>query len=227
MAEIARVIAAAKSKIGARYVWAATGPDTFDCSGLTMWAWKQAGVDIPRTSQMQAKFGKPVALKDIQMGDLVTSNWGSGTSSHVALYIGGGKVIHAPRPGSTVRVANLDANYRSKINAIRRVPGGKTPPGGTNVDFDWGDIPSPGDLLDAGGSLADVLLGEGGILGPVKSMAAASTQMAAGFLRIGELATWVLKLALPSTWVRIASGLLGVMFLFLGMAFLIRETRTT
>jgi len=192
--EVSAAIAAAKAKLGAPYVWGATGPSRFDCSGLTQWAWKQAGVSIPRTSQQQAGYGRPVALKDIQAGDLVTSNWGSGPNSHVALYIGGGKVIHAPAPGKTVRVADLNAHYRSKINTIRRVPGAKG--GGTVGVVDPGDIPGlgpVGDLLDAGGSLADVLLGEGGILGPLKSVAASTGQMAAGFLRVGDLATWILR----------------------------------
>jgi len=225
--EVAAAIAAARAKLGAPYVWGATGPATFDCSGLTQWAWKQAGVSIPRTSQQQAAYGRPVALKDIQAGDLVTSNWGSGPSSHVALYIGGNKVIHAPAPGKTVRIADLNANYRTKINTIRRVPGAKGGAGTVGV-ADLGDVPglgTVGDLLDAGGSLADVLLGEGGILGPLKSVAASTGQLAAGFLHIGDLATWILRLALPSTWVRIGSGILGMMFLFLGLGFLVRESR--
>ena len=121
--DVAAAIKAAASKLGRPYVWGAVGPDTFDCSGLTSWAWKQAGVTIPRTSQQQAKYGTAVKLANIQPGDLVTSNWGSGPNSHVALYVGNGRLIHAPRPGRNVTYAKLDATYRSKINAIRRVPG--------------------------------------------------------------------------------------------------------
>lgn len=217
---VADVIKAATSKLGAPYVWGATGPNSFDCSGLMVWAWNKAGVTLPRTSQAQAKYGKPVAAKNIKPGDLVTSNWGSGPSSHVAMYIGGGKVIHAPSPGRTVTVATLDANYRSKVDAIRRVPGASWK-GVEGADFELPDIPGLPDLSDLG-DLGD--LGSG-LLGPLKAVGDQLAGIARSMLSIGQFAEFLLKLALPSTWVRIACGILGSLVLLLGIGFLVREAR--
>ena len=87
----AAAVAAALSKVGAAYVYGAAGPNSFDCSGLTSWAWAQAGVSIPRTSGGQA--GLPsVPLSELQPGDLVTYY---SPVSHVAMYIGNGQIIHA------------------------------------------------------------------------------------------------------------------------------------
>ena len=240
-ASVASAIKAASSKIGAPYVWGATGPNTFDCSGLTSWAWKQAGVQLPRTSQQQAKFGTAVSPKNIKPGDLVTSNWGSGPSSHVALYVGGGRVIHAPRPGKGVTVAKLDENYRSKVDAIRRVPGASYA-GVDKADFELPDLPTPGEIWewekgwskkllggDLGGALED--LGEGAlglnnaVMAPFQMMADQLMTIGKAMLSVGQFAEFLLKLALPSTWVRIACGALGTLTLFLGLFFLVREAR--
>lgn len=217
-ASVATAIKAAQSKLGADYVWGAEGPSTFDCSGLMVWAWQKAGVTLPRTSQEQAKYGTAVPLSKIRAGDLVTSNWGSGPSSHVALYIGDGKLIHAPRPGRKVSVTKLDANYRSKINAIRRVPG-------STVDgVDQAGLPSPSDIWEwEKGLLGDAAGAAGTLLGPLRAMGSALGDVAEGMLSVGKVAEFLLKLALPSTWVRAACGVLGVVLLFLGIAFLARE----
>ena len=101
----ATAVAAAKSKLGSAYVWAAAGPSTFDCSGLTMWAWAQAGVSLPHSSSMQYSSGSKVSVSSLQPGDLVF--YGS-PIHHVALYVGGGQVIHAPQTGDVVRYASVD-----------------------------------------------------------------------------------------------------------------------
>jgi cell wall-associated NlpC family hydrolase len=101
----ATAIAAARSKLGSAYVWAAAGPSTFDCSGLTMWAWAQAGVSLPHSSSMQYSSGTRVSASSLQPGDLVF--YGS-PIHHVALYVGGGQVIHAPQTGDVVRYASVD-----------------------------------------------------------------------------------------------------------------------
>ena len=95
-------IAAARAKLGSPYVWAAAGPSTFDCSGLTMYAWAAAGVSLPHSSRMQANAGRSVSVSALQPGDLVF--YGS-PIHHVALYVGGGQVIHAPQSGDVVRYA--------------------------------------------------------------------------------------------------------------------------
>ena len=102
------------SKVGAPYAWGAAGPNAFDCSGLTSWAHKQVGKNIPRTSQAQAGGGKPVAIKDLRPGDIVSYYGGA---SHVAIYIGNGKVVHAVNSGTPVQVNDL--NYMPVNNAVR------------------------------------------------------------------------------------------------------------
>jgi len=96
-------VAAALSKEGAAYVYGAAGPNAFDCSGLTSWAWAQAGVSIPRTSSGQG--GLPVVpLSELQPGDLVTYY---SPVSHVAMYIGGGQVIHASTESRPVYITSV------------------------------------------------------------------------------------------------------------------------
>ncbi|WP_308119369.1 NlpC/P60 family protein [Streptomyces sp. JJ38] len=93
-------LAAARSALGRPYAWGQSGPGAFDCAGLTQWAYRQAGVSIPRTSQGQAYAGRRVPLSEARPGDLVIYR---GDASHVAMYAGGGQVIHAPYPGARVR----------------------------------------------------------------------------------------------------------------------------
>ncbi|WP_307627758.1 C40 family peptidase [Nocardia vaccinii] len=107
-------LTAAKSKIGSDYVWGASGPQSFDCSGLVQWAYKQAGVNLPRTSFEQSHVGKPVAYQDLQPGDLVIQEGGG----HVAMYAGDGKILQAPQSGETVSYAHLDPH---SIVTARRV----------------------------------------------------------------------------------------------------------
>lgn len=97
--------AAAQGKIGTPYVYGATGPSSFDCSGLTSWAYAQAGVGIPRTSQAQANYGTRISsMSDLQVGDLV---FFFSDLHHVGLYAGKGQVLHAPRTGTNVRYESM------------------------------------------------------------------------------------------------------------------------
>ncbi|QCQ91560.1 C40 family peptidase [Rhodococcus sp. SGAir0479] len=96
---------AAQSKIGSPYVWGATGPSSFDCSGLVQWAYKQAGKSIPRTSYDQVGGGSSVSRGNLQPGDVVAFYGGE----HVGIYIGGGNVVHAPTEGENVKVTSVDA----------------------------------------------------------------------------------------------------------------------
>lgn len=101
----AQAIAFAYGAIGKPYVWGATGPNAYDCSGLTQAAWRSAGVSLPRTTYTQINAGQRVSRSELAPGDLVFFYSGI---SHVGLYIGGGKMIHAPRPGAPVRIAPID-----------------------------------------------------------------------------------------------------------------------
>ncbi|MFF5704745.1 NlpC/P60 family protein [Streptomyces sp. NPDC012794] len=109
----------AAAQIGKPYVWGAEGPASFDCSGLTSRAWEHAGRSIPRTSQEQWARLTRVPLDRLRPGDLVVY---FPKATHVALYIGDGKVIQAPRPGATVKVSPIAAN--PLLGAVRPDPEG-------------------------------------------------------------------------------------------------------
>ncbi|WNF26621.1 NlpC/P60 family protein [Streptomyces sp. C11-1] len=93
-------VAAVHQALGKPYVWGANGPSGFDCSGLMQWAYAQAGVTLPRTSQAQRYAGRMVSLSQAQPGDLVAYR---ADASHIGMYVGNGQVIHAPYPGAPVR----------------------------------------------------------------------------------------------------------------------------
>ena len=99
-------VATARAQIGKPYVWGATGPGSFDCSGLTSYAWKAAGVILPRTSREQYAAGVKVSRSALRPGDLVY--FGS-PIYHVALYVGSNTMISAPQPGDVVKYQSLDA----------------------------------------------------------------------------------------------------------------------
>ncbi|MDJ0383388.1 NlpC/P60 family protein [Streptomyces sp. G-G2] len=102
----ARAVAFAHGALGKPYVWGATGPNAFDCSGLTQAAWGAAGVTLPRTTYTQINAGHRVARDQLAPGDLVFFYSGV---SHVGLYVGNGQMIHAPHPGAPVRIAPIDS----------------------------------------------------------------------------------------------------------------------
>ncbi|MEU6313150.1 NlpC/P60 family protein [Streptomyces sp. NPDC047014] len=102
----ARAVAFAYGAIGKPYVWGATGPGSYDCSGLTQAAWRAAGVGLPRTTYTQINAGRRVSRDQLAPGDLVFFYSGV---THVGLYVGNGQMVHAPRPGSTVRLAPIDS----------------------------------------------------------------------------------------------------------------------
>ncbi|WLQ35797.1 NlpC/P60 family protein [Streptomyces castrisilvae] len=104
-ARAAQAVAFAYSALGKPYVWGATGPASFDCSGLTQAAWRAAGVSLPRTTYTQINAGRRVSRSELAPGDLVFFYSGV---THVGLYIGNGQMIHAPRPGAPVRVAPIN-----------------------------------------------------------------------------------------------------------------------
>lgn len=105
-ADPADVVAAARSAIGRPYAWGATGPAAYDCSGLVVWSYGQAGIVVPRTSQQQASAGVPVARADLEPGDIVIYYL---DASHVGIYVGGGDVIHASTYGRPVAEVPIDA----------------------------------------------------------------------------------------------------------------------
>jgi cell wall-associated NlpC family hydrolase len=98
----------AMSKLGAAYKYGASGPNVFDCSGLMLWAYGQAGITLPRTSREQSTFGAAVPRDQLQPGDLV---FYYSPVSHVGMYVGDGKMIHAPDTGDVVKISPLQSQY--------------------------------------------------------------------------------------------------------------------
>ncbi|MYW47945.1 C40 family peptidase, partial [Streptomyces sp. SID161] len=111
----AKAIAFARAQIGKPCVWGATGPDSYDCSSLTQAAWRAAGVTLPRSAPEQALAGTAVTTAGIEPGDLVLF---FDDDRHVGLHVGGGMMVHAPGPGSTVREESV---YGAGESAIRRI----------------------------------------------------------------------------------------------------------
>ncbi|MFF7374027.1 NlpC/P60 family protein [Streptomyces massasporeus] len=101
----ATAVSYAYQKLGSPYVWGATGPNAFDCSGLVQAAYRAAGVSLPRTTYSQIAAGRRVSRSELLPGDLVFFYAGI---SHVGIYVGNGRMIHAPNPSAPVRVAPLD-----------------------------------------------------------------------------------------------------------------------
>ncbi|GAA3126001.1 hypothetical protein GCM10010466_16110 [Planomonospora alba] len=122
-AQVRTALTAAAGKIGRPYVWGAEGPDAFDCSGLVQWAYAQAGVRLPRVTHQQFVAGPQVPLAEAQPGDLLF--WrhdptNPGYVSHVAIYWGDGKMLHAPRTGDVVKL--VPVTTRNFAGAVRVSP---------------------------------------------------------------------------------------------------------
>lgn len=191
--------------LGDRYVYGATGPNTFDCSGLTQYVYKLLGISIPRTSEEQAKFGTAVNANQLQPGDLVFAAGSDGTAAapgHVGLYAGGGQVIEAPHTGAVVRFTPLTSfgptSYRRVIGSASGGSTGAT--GGVQqASLIGGLLSFPQEILDFFKTGVDDLNSTANFFG--------------AFFR-------------PSTYVRIGSGLIGLVFLLAGLFFLIREAKT-
>jgi cell wall-associated NlpC family hydrolase len=135
------VVEFVRNQIGKPYVWGAQGPSSFDCSGLALAAWRSVGVDIPRTTFAQWNGGSPSAtwgdadvgvvqngtldVDSLQPGDLLYMHYSGQSPSHMGIYVGGGRMVHAPRPGSTVTEVPIDTQHYQDvfIGAIRIDPG--------------------------------------------------------------------------------------------------------
>ncbi|MFB7594175.1 C40 family peptidase [Streptomyces sp. NPDC056160] len=147
----------AVGQLGKPYQWGAAGPAAYDCSGLTSRAWGQAGLPIPRTSQEQWARLRHVPLEELRPGDLVVY---FPKATHVALYLGAGLVVQAPRPGTTVKVSPLAAN--PVLGAVRPDPAGRplpryTPPRLPALPGNTPGGPAAGPSKDTGPSKPTVL----------------------------------------------------------------------
>ena len=108
-----QIVAYAKKYLGCKYVYAGSGPSTFDCSGFTMYVYKNFGYSLGHSAVTQAKLGKYVSRSNLQPGDLVFFNTSGKGVSHVGIYVGGGNMIHSPSSGKTVSVTSINSSYYS------------------------------------------------------------------------------------------------------------------
>lgn len=106
-------VTTALAQRGKPYVWGATGPNSFDCSGLIQYAYRRAGIRLPRVTWDQMKSGRRVSVSAIRAGDLVFYR----SAAHVGMYVGNGRMVHAPKPGTHVRTAGL---YLMPVYAVVR-----------------------------------------------------------------------------------------------------------
>jgi peptidoglycan DL-endopeptidase CwlO len=109
--QVTAFLRAAVSRLGMPYVWGASGPNAFDCSGLVQWSFAQAGVAMPRVAADQARTGPAVPVSQLTPGDLLfyhTDPTAPGYISHVAIYLGSGRMIQAPQPGMNVEIVPVD-----------------------------------------------------------------------------------------------------------------------
>jgi cell wall-associated NlpC family hydrolase len=111
----ARALAAALTAKGTPYVWGGSRPGGFDCSGLMLWSFKKAGLNLPRTAAAQSSIGQPVSLANLQPGDLV---FFYSPVSHVGIYVGNGQVLNAPQSGDVVKLSPIS---RMPFHNARRI----------------------------------------------------------------------------------------------------------
>ncbi|WP_262391497.1 bifunctional lysozyme/C40 family peptidase [Nocardiopsis sp. CNR-923] len=143
----------ARSKIGLPYVWGGVGPNGYDCSGLVMAAWNSVGVQIPRTTFAQWQGGQPPSTWDgadvavvldgtldidaLQPGDLLYFHYSGQSPSHMGMYVGGGRMIHAPRTGQNITEVSIDTDqYRRVFIGAIRISPDSSDSGGGNDTFD-------------------------------------------------------------------------------------------
>lgn len=214
-----QIVANARAELGRPYIYGATGPDDFDCSGLVQFVFGKAGLSVPRVSSAQFTFGSQIQAADLAPGDLVFSEW-SGDDvphhGHVAIYAGNGKIIEAPHPGGVVQEVPLDSNYLAHVDGYTRpvglstgpaspVTGGATGTGGgtaSNAGFDFNPLSWPGSLLN---------WMSGGVTGDVSQLISGVTATLADTVKFFAL------FFQPSTYIRIGAGFLGILFLVSGL----------
>lgn len=123
--KIQNVIKIAKQQIGKPYKYGSAGPDSFDCSGLTMYAYKNgAGITLPRTSKEQATAGTYVSKSNLKPGDLIFFNTSGSGISHVGIYLGNDEMLHAPSSGKTIEITKITLSYwSSRYVTARRIIG--------------------------------------------------------------------------------------------------------
>lgn len=207
----ADLLAYAAKYLKVPYQFGAAGPDRFDCSGFTQYVFHHFGIDLPHHAADQAKLGIPVDKSAIRAGDLVFSDWGDGPSSHVGIATGKGTIIDAPHTGAVVRYDKLGDSYLRHVTAVRRMPGVDGAAGDATTEY---PIPSPGAPTGttSGSGFLDPFIG------PVQELGRFATSGT-------RVADSLFKLWAPTNLVRGMAGVLGLVFIVLGIWLLSREAR--
>ena len=181
-------IDAAMSKIGSPYVWAAAGPNSFDCSGLTMWAWAHGGKSLSHYTGSQWASSTHISAGEAQPGDLVFF-WGPGDGGdpgHVGLYLGGGTMVHAPHTGSY----REDRERELLVGRSRRLRPGLNPPLSPGTAIDVPDGHRPSGLLLALHGYEDDPVGLAALLAPLAADRDWSLLAPTGPVRTARGAAW-------------------------------------
>ena len=215
MATLRELVALGQRYLGVPYVYGGTTPKGFDCSGLMQYLFRQVGISLPRTSQEQARAGIKISPGDLSPGDLILSNWGEGPNSHIAMYVGNGQLLEAPRPGKSVQIIAFNDYYRAHADGYRRVTSKKT--GTLQIVEPVGKAaPATGSSGSSGDSGGGGLLSwPGEILGFFKN----------GLGAIEDVVAFFTVFFQPSTYVRIGAGLLGAVCVLAGFIFLVLQAR--
>jgi hypothetical protein len=213
--------------LGVPYQFGAAGPDRFDCSGFTQYVFHHFGISLPHHAADQAKLGAAVDKTAIQAGDLVFSDWGDGANSHVGIATGTGTIIDAPHTGAVVRYDKLSPSYLSHVTAVRRMDG----VGGGTTTSGGGGQATPVDN-GGGGFLDPYLPGNPAISAGADALSQALRPFLLPFYDIGHAAAStktvadnVVKLWAPTSLVRGAAGIAGLILIVLGIWVLSREIR--
>lgn len=116
-----KVVRVATSMVGRPYRYGGNNPRGFDCSGLVQYSYKRAGIDVPRNTRYQRRHSYKISQRQLKKGDLIFFNQEGKWASHVGIYIGKGRFVHAPSSGKRVRISSLQKRYwRRHLESIRR-----------------------------------------------------------------------------------------------------------
>jgi hypothetical protein len=212
------IVASAEKHLGKRYVYGSKGPNTFDCSGLVLYVYREFGISLPHKANQQARRGKAVSVDDIQPGDLVFSDWGRGPNSHVGIAVSGNRIIDAPNKRSVVRYDNLSSSYRSHITAVRRFPGVTNAGGGAGTS---GAQPGSSGATAPGTDTAGGDSG-GGLLSPVADAIRQGLLPLTGTQTVADL---LAGMFVPTVLVRLVCGIAGMVLVGWGTVLMAREVR--
>ena len=211
-----KVVAEAMTLLGDPYVYGAEGPSSFDCSGLVQFVYAKFGIKVPRVSSEQFTDGTPIEESQLAPGDLVFSEWTGDDvphHGHVAIYAGNGKIIEAPHPGGSVQLVPLNEYYKSHVDGYVRPRGLPAPGASGSTDTSAGfSIPNPLNLLGGAGGLLSFPGEIINFFGESLKAVTSTVNFFAAFFRI-------------STYIRIAAGFFGLIFLAFGLHFLSQEAR--